>query len=62
VKKDELVSTADSSRYPPNIPVGRVASVRTSPGAIEQTILVQPLADVARSSVVRVLKFRGQGS
>lgn len=60
VTKNELVSTADSSRYPPNIPVGRVASVKTSPGAIEQTILVQPLADIARSSVVRVLKFRGQ--
>ena len=59
VTKNELVSTADSSRYPPNIPVGRVASVKTSPGAIEQTILVQPLADIARSSVVRVLKFRG---
>ena len=59
VTKNELVSTADSSVYPPNIPVGRVASVRTSPGAIEQTILVQPLADIARSSVVRVLKYRG---
>ena len=59
VTKNELVSTADSSRYPANIPVGRVASVKTSPGAIEQTILVQPLADIARSSVVRVLKFRG---
>jgi rod shape-determining protein MreC len=59
VKKDELVFTADSSVYPANIPVGRVVSVRSSPGAIEQTILVQPLADVARSSVVRVLKFQG---
>jgi cell shape-determining protein MreC len=45
--------------YPPNIPVGRVASARTSPGAIEQAILIQPLADIARSSVVRVLKYRG---
>jgi rod shape-determining protein MreC len=59
VKRDELVFTADSGRYPANIPVGRVVSVKSSPGAIEQTILVQPLADVARSSVVRVLKFQG---
>ena len=33
--------------------------MKKSPGAIEQTILVQPLADVARASVVRVLKFQG---
>jgi len=59
VKKDELVFTADSSRYPPNIPVGRVVSVKSSPGAIEQTILVRPLADVARASVVRILKYQG---
>lgn len=58
----ELVSTATTSRYPAGIPVGRVVSVKKSPGAIEQTILVRPLADVARSSVVRVLKAPPQGA
>jgi rod shape-determining protein MreC len=61
VTPGELVSTAADSRYPANIPVGRVVSVRKSPGAIEQTILVRPLADIARSSVVRVLEVPSQG-
>ncbi len=62
VKKGELVFTAvTGSRYPPGIPVGTVVSAKKAPGAIEQTILVRPLADVARSSVVRVLLVPEQG-
>jgi len=60
VALNELVFTAASSRYPANIPVGRVVSVKKSPGAIEQTILVRPVAEIGRSSFVRVLQVRGQ--
>jgi rod shape-determining protein MreC len=62
VMPGELVFTAASSRYPAGIPVGRVVSVKKQPGAIEQTILVRPLADIARSSVVRVLKAPATGA
>ena len=63
VKSGELVFTAQSSRYPSDIPVGRVVSVKKAPGAIEQTILLQPLADIGRASVVKVLQTApgGQG-
>jgi rod shape-determining protein MreC len=61
VKRGELVFTAASTRYPSNIPVGRVVSVKRAPGAIQQTILLQPLVDVGRSSFVRVLKWPVQG-
>jgi rod shape-determining protein MreC len=58
VKQNELVFTTSSSRFPPNIPVGKVVSVKSAPGALGQTILVQPLADIGRASVVRVLKYQ----
>jgi rod shape-determining protein MreC len=58
VKPGEIASTAASTVYPPDLPVGTVASVRTSPGAIEQTIQLRPVADVGRATVVRVLKWR----
>jgi rod shape-determining protein MreC len=61
VKLGELVFTSTSSRYPANIPVGEVVSVKKAPGAIEQTILVRPVADVGRSSFVRVLQWPVQG-
>lgn len=57
VKVNELASTAASTVYPPDIPVGTVASVRTSAGAIEQTIQLRPVADVGRATFVRVLKW-----
>lgn len=59
VKRNELVYTAASTVYPADIPVGTVASVRASPGAIEQTIQVRPVADVGRASFVKVLKRTG---
>jgi rod shape-determining protein MreC len=58
VKHNELVFTAADSRFPPNIPVGKVVSVKSAPGALGQTVLVQPLAEIGRASVVRVLKFQ----
>ncbi|MGZ4756724.1 MAG: rod shape-determining protein MreC [Acidimicrobiia bacterium] len=57
----EMVFTADSSRYPASIPVGTVVSVKKSPGAIEQTILLRPVAAIGRSSFVRVLEWTGAG-
>lgn len=62
VKPGELVFTAADSRYPADIPVGRVVSVKKAPGAIEQTILLQPLADIGRASVVKVLQTTPGGS
>jgi rod shape-determining protein MreC len=55
VKSGELVFTANSTVYPSDIPVGSVVSVKKAPGALQQTILLQPLADIGRASVVKVL-------
>ena len=62
VKPGELVFTTADSRYPSDIPVGRVVSVKKAPGAIEQTILLRPLAEIGRASVVKVLKTTPGGS
>lgn len=63
VKPGELVLTGESTRFPSGIPVGTVVSVKKSPGAIDQTILVRPVAAIGRASFVRVLKWPtvGQG-
>lgn len=59
VKKGEMVFTSglEPSRFPPGIPVGKVVSVRRTPGALTQRIMVRPLADVGRLSFVRVLDW-----
>lgn len=44
-----------SSGYPKGIPIGRVVDVQQEPGAIVQTALVQPSADLERIEEVLVL-------
>ena len=47
---------ADAS-FPPGIPVGRVTSVRTVPGAPHKDIEVEPLADLGTLAYVQVLQW-----
>ncbi|MGH9279539.1 MAG: rod shape-determining protein MreC [Acidimicrobiales bacterium] len=62
VEAGEAVVTSglEGSAYPPEIPVGRVKSTDTSPGAIEQHVIVEPSVDFARLEFVRVLLWSGQ--
>jgi rod shape-determining protein MreC len=48
-----VTSGLEGSRFPPGIPLGRVARVR--PGTIHQKIAVRPMVDLGRSVYVTVL-------
>ena len=48
-----VTSGLEGSRFPPGIPIGRVARVR--PGTIHQKIAVRPAVDLERSVFVSVL-------
>lgn len=47
-----------ASSFPPGIPVGRVASYATDPGASQMTVQVQPLADLAHLTYVDVVQWQ----
>ena len=57
VTKGELVFTAgqQASPFPPGIPVGRVSRVTSTPGDLQQDILVEPLAELGSLEYVKVL-------
>lgn len=52
---------AGGSAFPPNISIGRVASVDASPGSLESRIMVEPSVNLSRLEYVRVLISRGEG-
>jgi len=64
VKVGEMVFTSglEPSRFPPGIPVGKVTSVKKSPGALTSRIMVRPLAEVGRLSYVRALQWPTAGT
>jgi rod shape-determining protein MreC len=49
-----------SERFPPNIPVGRVNSAATTPGASEPDITLTPLVDLSQLSYLQVLLWSPQ--
>jgi len=64
VQVGELVVTsgaASGSAFPPDIPIGRVAQLDRSTGALESNIRVQPAVNLSRLEYVRVLVYKGQG-
>ncbi len=52
---------AGGSSFPPDITIGRVASVRAPEGALEAAIEVEPAVNLSRLEFVRVLIYRGEG-
>jgi rod shape-determining protein MreC len=50
-----VTSGLDLEKYPPNIPVGRVASVSTPPGAAEPDITLTPVVNVSQLAFLQVL-------
>lgn len=56
----ELVVTsgaAGGSRFPPDIPIGRVKSVEASPTDLESRIVIEPAVNLSRLEYVRVLVY-----
>ena len=59
VSPDEPVVTSglQQSVFPPGIPMGRVKSATTPPGAVQQEVTVEPIVDLRRLSFVKVLQW-----
>jgi rod shape-determining protein MreC len=55
-----VTSGLDLEKFPPNLPVGRVASFSPTPGAVEPTITVQPFVDVTQLAYLKVLLWSPQ--
>ena len=56
-----VTSGLPGSAFPPEIPVGRVKSFHTPPGAVQQEISVDPAVDLQRLEFVKVLLWTGTG-
>ena len=59
LKKGEpmYTSSLDAAAFPPGIPVATVASFHTSPGASQETIHVDPAADMGQLAYVDVVQW-----
>lgn len=64
VRRGEALVTSglQNAAYPADLPVARVVSVDRRRAALDQTILAEPLVDMARLQFVRVLLWTGTGS
>jgi len=63
VAKGEMVVTSgvDGARFPGGIPVAVVKQVGKDPGAIEQKIVLDPVADMGQLEIVNVLLWQPAG-
>jgi rod shape-determining protein MreC len=52
-----VTSGLQGGRFPAGIPVGKVAEASSPPGALQQDIVVKPLADLHRLQFVKVLQW-----
>ncbi len=58
---EELVTSGlDFEKFPPNIPVGRIAAESTSPGQAEPDITLAPLVDLEQLSYLQVMMWSPQ--
>lgn len=59
VKKGDVVVTSglQQSRFPPGLPVGRVRTTRSDPGALRQEVRIDPVVDLGRLRFVRILQW-----
>ena len=62
MKKDDDVVTSglNQEKFPPNIPVGKVLSATTTPGASEPDITLAPLVDLSQLTYMQVLLWSPQ--
>jgi rod shape-determining protein MreC len=52
-----VTSGIRESLFPPDIPVGRVADVKRTPGSLQLDVRVEPAADLNRLQFVAVLRY-----
>jgi len=59
VEKGEVLVTSglQQSQFPPNIPVGQVKSASLRPNALQQDVVVEPVADLRRLTFLTVLQW-----
>ena len=55
-----VTSGLDLEKFPPDIPVGKVASVTTPPGSAEPDITIAPLADLDQLVYLQVVLWSRQ--
>ena len=62
MKKGDVVVTSglNQEKFPPNIPVGKVVSAATSPGASEPDITINPMVDLSQLTYLQVLLWSPQ--
>jgi rod shape-determining protein MreC len=62
VHRGQVLSTSglQFEKFPPGIPVGRVESVSTPAGSLQENITLAPLVDPSQQAVVTVLVWSGQ--
>jgi len=60
VNKGEIVTTSgvDGARFPSGIPVARVVDVTRTPGEAAPRIALEPLADLSRLEIVKILVWQ----
>lgn len=63
IKAGDLLVTSglQLERFPKDIPVGKVRSVKQVPGALEQSVTLDPAVDVSRLEFVQILQWAPQG-
>ena len=60
VQREVVVTSGlQGSVFPPGIPVGTVRTARKPPGALQQDITIDPVADLRRLEFVKVLLWTG---
>jgi rod shape-determining protein MreC len=52
-----VTSGLQQSVFPPGIPVGKVRTAKSMPGALQQDVAVDPVVDLGRLTFVRVLQW-----
>jgi len=62
VARGEILVTSglEHSAFPPGIPVAQVRAFTATTGALQQDVTAEPVADLARLGVVKVLQWSGR--
>jgi rod shape-determining protein MreC len=59
VEKGEILvsSGLQQSQFPPNIPIGKVVSTKKRPNALQQDVVIEPVADLDKLTFLTVLQW-----
>jgi rod shape-determining protein MreC len=63
IAKGDIVVTSglQLERFPKDIPVGTIRSAKVTPGALQQTVTLDPAVDLGRLEFVQILQWSPQG-